>query len=77
MHEEGNRRLINLIFKVNKRSNGSGVRQKAIHTQMCPTEAETAFKKLIGTGPGQRSLVFNISAVHAEGPSGTPECDHS
>jgi len=52
----GGQLAIYLISKVNKRSNGSDVRWKAI-PQMCPTVAETTFQK-IGTGLRQSQFVL-------------------
>ena len=80
-YEEDNCRFIPLLKYVNKRSNGSDIRWKAI-PQICPTVADTTFQT-IGTRLRQRQLVFRISKsiVRAEGfsvgVSDTPETDHS
>jgi len=55
----GRQLAIYLTSKVNKGSNSSDVRWKAI-PQMCTTVAETTFQK-IGTGLRQSQFVFNIS----------------
>ena len=80
-YEEDNCRFISSLKYVNKRSNDSDIRWKAI-PQMYHTVAETTFQT-IGTGLRQSQFVFKIlkSIVGSEGfsvgVSDTPETGHS
>ena len=80
-YEEDNCRFISLQKYVNKRSNDSDIRWKAI-PQMYHTVAEATFQT-IGAGLRQSQFVFKIlkSIVRSEGfsvdLSDTPETGHS